>query len=545
MSLGPKRVRFGGVLAAGLSVLMTAPPAMAGICFTSGKVYVQQKVYDKAAWQLECARKEEPENAQAYALLGFARGELRQFASAGAVYQLGIQVAEKKNDKKRVEEMQNNRRAKYIDLFNSGVKALQRAGKVAQDDSRTTDEASPQAGVAKERGEPKDFARFTENGKAHEFWYYPEQKTVYHFAPGGDAPLQVEYRPFQGAQDPKTAATDTTVYPLYTGASALAEAAYNFELAMLIDPTSADIYKNLSYVYEVLGRTDDAIRAAQKGLAIKPGDKDLTQNLRVAAMGRGNRLFKGEKFAESIPAYRAAMSYDEAGRVQYLSLIADAFQNLARKEQKGPQQSAYYDSAGVAYMAVYENAPADSAGAAMKENALYNAAIIQVNLENYKRADEILTKGTQAFPNSKDLWLVAGQTKFQLGDFEGSVAAMKRTVELNPKEADAHQILFHAYNKLNKKAESVSEYTIYKALSEGKPRTGSQLKTWVDSAGNRLPKGHQLDKTKAAEGYPEEVRTYMDGDKTLESWFYWTKGKSITFLEGQVFSQASFPPAKM
>jgi predicted Zn-dependent protease len=196
-------------------------------------------------------------------------------------------------------------------------------------------------------------------------------------------------------------------------------------------------------------------------------------------------------------------------------------------------------------MQVYEKAPADSTGAAMKENALYNAAIIQVNLENYKGAAEILAKGTEAFPNSKDLWLLMGQTKFQLADYEGAVTAMKRTVELNPKEADAHQILFHAYNKQNKKAESVAEYTIYKALSEGKQRTGSQLKTWVDSAGNRLPKGHQLDKTKAAEGYPEEVRSYMDGDKTLESWFYWTKGKSITFLEGQVFSQATFPPAKM
>jgi len=545
MRFGPKGVRFGGVLAAGLSTLIAAQPALAGICFTSGKVYVQQKVYDKAAWNLECARREEPENAQAYALLGFARGELRQFASSGAVYQLGIQVANKKNDKKRAEEMENNRRAKYIDLFNSGVKALQRAGKIAQDDSRTVDEGTPQAAIQKERGEPRDFSHFTENGKPHEFWYYPDQKLVYHFAPGGGDPLQVDYRPFQGAQDPAAAATDTTVYPLYSGASALAEAAYDFELAMLLDPTSADIYKNLSYVYEVLGRPDDAIRAAQKGLAIKPDDKDLKQNLRVAAMGRGNRLFKSEKFAEAIPAYRAAMVYDEAGKVQYLSLIADAFQNQARKLESGPQQSAYYDSAGAAYMSVYENAPSDSTGAAMRENALYNAAVIQVNLKNSKGASEILTKGVEAFPQSKDLWLLLGQTRFELEDYPGSITAMKKVVELDPKEADAHQILFHAYNKTSKKNESVSEYTIYKALSEGKQRTGSQLKTWVDSAGNRLPKGHQLDKTKAAEGYPEEVRTFMDGDKTLESWFYWTKGKSITFLEGQVFSQATFPPTKM
>jgi tetratricopeptide (TPR) repeat protein len=545
MTFGLKRVLFGGVLAAGLSVLITAQPAMAGVCFTSGKVYVQQKVYDKAAWNLECARKEEPDNPQPYALLGYARGELRQFASAGAVYQLGIHAALKKNDKKRADEMENNRRAKYIDLFNTGVKALQRAGKIAQDDSRTMDAGSPQSAVEKEQGEPKEFSRFTESGKSHEFWYYPEKKAAYHFAPGGGEPLQIEYRSFQGAQDPAVAATDTTVYPLYSGASALAEAAYNFELAMLIDPSSADIYKNLSYVYEVLGRPDDAIRAAQRGLAIKPDDKDLKQNLRVAAMGRGNRLFKSEKFAEAIPAYRTAMSYDSAGRVQYLSLIADAFQNMARKKEAGPAQAALYDSAGVAYMTVYENAPADSAGAAMRENALYNAAIIQVNLKNFKGAADILAKGTEAFPNSKDLWLLTGQTKFELGDYDGSIAAMRRTVELDPKEADAHQILFHALNKQNKKSESVAEYTMYKALSEGKQKTGSQLKTWVDSAGNRLPKNHQLDSAKAKDGYPEEVRTFMDGDKTLETWFYWTKGKSVTFLEGQVFSQATFPPAKM
>ena len=77
-----------------------------------------------------------------------------------------------------------------------------------------------------------------------------------------------------------------------------------------------------------------------------------------------------------------------------------------------------------------------------------------------------------------------------------------------------------------------------------KQRTGSQLKTWIDSAPNRLGAKEQLTKTKTAEGYPEEVRTFMDGEKALESWFYWSKGKSITFLEGQVFSQATFPPAR-
>jgi hypothetical protein len=116
-------------------------------------------------------------------------------------------------------------------------------------------------------------------------------------------------------------------------------------------------------------------------------------------------------------------------------------------------------------------------------------------------------------------------------------------VTLDPKSADAHQVLFSAYNKMGKREQSVAEYTLYKALSDGKQRVGNPLKVWVDSAKNRLGANEQLTKTKTAEGYPEEVRTFMDGEKNLESWFYWSKGKSITFLEGQVVSQATFPPA--
>jgi tetratricopeptide (TPR) repeat protein len=542
MVLAPVRGRYVGALAAVilLATLVTGT-ASAGVNFTSGKVYVQQKVYDKAARYLEMARKEEPGNTQVYSLLGFSRAQLRQYTSAGGAFQLGIQVCADKKDTKRADELQKNRSALYADLFNQGIRALGRAGKIAQDDARTTDAGTPQAALEKERGEPKDFSRFTEGGKTQEFWYYPDQKTFYYFAQGSD-PIQAPYKPFSIPADPSVAVTDTTVYPTYTGASAVAEAAYDFELAMLIDASVPDTYKNLSYAYDLLGRPDDSIRAAQRGLTLKPGDEQLTRNLRVAAMGRGNRLYGSGRFLDAIPAYRSAMAFDSVGTVQYLSLIAECYQKGAPSE--GPTRAALLDSASAAYMEVYTRAPADSAGSALRENAIYNAAIIQLNLENTKKGLEILNQGVAAFPNNKDLLLVQGQTKFQAGDMPGAVEAMKRVVVLDPKDADAHQVLFAAYSKLNKRDESVAEYTIYKALSEGKQRTGSQLKVWVDSAANRLGAKEQLTKTRTTEGYPEEVRTFSDGEKALESWFYWSKGKSITFLEGQVFSQATFPPAK-
>ena len=198
-------------------------------------------------------------------------------------------------------------------------------------------------------------------------------------------------------------------------------------------------------------------------------------------------------------------------------------------------------------MQVVDVAPTDSAGMSAKENSLYNAAVIQMTLDRYSKAVTILDKGIAMFPKSKELASLDGQAKYQNTppDYEGSVAAMRKVLELDPKDKDAHQFLFLALNKLKKQDESVAEYTVYKALDSGKLRLGSQLKIWVDSADNRAPKGHQLTKTKDVNGYPDEVRTFSDGDKMLESWFYWSKGKSITFLEGQVFSQSTFPPLKM
>jgi tetratricopeptide (TPR) repeat protein len=229
----------------------------------------------------------------------------------------------------------------------------------------------------------------------------------------------------------------------------------------------------------------------------------------------------------------------------YLSRIAESYQLAAAPTKEGAVgRDSLLNNAANTYMLVVEKAPQDSAGMWAKENSLYNASVIQMTLNRYPKAVEILNQAVAMFPKSKELLSLNGQAKFQTNDFDGTVAAMRKVLELDPKDKDAHQFLFLAFNKLNKRDESVAEYTVFKALSDGKQRLGSQVKIWVDSAGNRLPAGHQLTKTVKADGYPDEVRTYSDGDKTLESWFYWTKGKSITFLDGQVFSQATFPPVK-
>ena len=532
---------LGAALVLGFA-LLAASKAEAGVNFTSGKVYVQQKVYDKACWFLERARQEEPENVQVYSLLAFARSQRRQFTSAGGAFEIGMKLSRQKKDDKRLKELQQNQLAVVANLYNQGVSALGKAGSIRQSDDRTQDAGTPQAAVEKERGAPKDFSRFSEAGKEHEFWYYTDAGLTYAFPPGGGEAMQSPYRPFSATTTPEQAVIDTTIYGPYAGASFVAEAAYNFELSAMIDPNSVDTYKNLSYVYEVLGRTDDAIRAAQRGLTLKPGEVQLQRNLRVAAMGRGNRLFNSGKYQDAIPAYRTAMAYDSASTLIYMTRIADAWYKMADPLPKGAERTAAFDSAAFMYTQIFAVTPPESTMA--RENAIYNAAVIQVTLEKLPEAVKTLDKAVQAFPQNKDLLSLAGQTKYQAGDSQGAVDVLRKALALDPKDPTIHQFLFLSLNKLNKKDESISEYTIYKALNEGKPRIGPQLKTWVDSADNRLGPNHQLKTTLKADGYPDEVRTFADGDKVLESWFYWSKGKAVTFMEGQLFSQATFPAAK-
>ena len=520
-----------------------AAPASAGVNFTSGKVYVQQKVWDKACHFLELARQEEPENTQVYSLLAVARAQQRQYASAGAAMAMGLKLAAEKKDAKRQKEIEQNRDAVFVQLYNQGLAALNRAGGIAADPNRTTgDETTPQGKVEKAQGLPKEFGRFAESGKVHEYWYYPDKGVGYHFAPDMTEGIEFPYKPYAGPPAPETAIVDTTVYAAFDGSCRVEEASYNFILASYVDGRNADDFKNLSYVFELLGRADEAIGAARMGLAIKPDDQQLKMNMRVAVMGPANRAFTGENYPEAIRLYRIAIDLDPASRLVYRSQIADSWYNWANKKEKGPDRTATFDSAAAAYMTLLNEAPAEST--TMRENALYNSAVIYSNLENYKEAVRVLDMAVGLYPKNKELLSLSGQTKYQADDPAGAVTVLKKALEIDPTDETVHQFLFLSYTKLKKQEESVAEYTVYKALSDGKQKVGPALKIWVDSAGNRLGAQQQITKTVGTEGYPDEVRTYPDGDKTLECFFYWGKGKAITFLNGQQFSQLAFPPKK-
>ena len=529
--------------------LVSAAPAWAGICFTSGRVYVQQRVFDKACWYLECARREEPSTLPIYNLLAFARAQERQYRSSGAALQMGLQMAEAdaKKNKKEIEKLIQTRKALNVDLYNKGIAAINKAGQPSFLEGRTQGkEGSPQEKVEKENGVPPYYGIVDEGGRMQEFWYYPEKGKAFHFPPDATAPEVTDYRRYTGLGDPQKAIVDTVEFAPYAGGSYFAEAAYWFELASYVDPTSVDTYNNLSFVYGVLGRADDAMQAAKLGLQIDPRNEKLQKNLRAAAMSTGQRFFGSGEYPAAITAFYSAMQVDTASTLVYMDRIANAWYSQARKLEKGPEQNAAYDSASVAFQRLLQIVPADadSAHLAIRENALYNAAVIYNNLENYPKAAEILEQSVKLFPNNREMATLLGEMRFYANDYARAAEQLKRAIALGPQEARPHQVLFNALVKLNKTTEAQDEYWIYRALQDGSPKRTNVIKIWCDAADNRFGPGNDLNAVRTAEGYPEEVRNFTDEGKVIETWFYWGKGKSFTFRDGKKISAGTFPPVK-
>ena len=366
--------RLPGAVLALCIVSAAAVPASASVCFTSGKVYVQQKVWDKAAMYLECARKLEPDNIQVYLLLGSARAELQQYASAGAAFEIGLQAARKKKDDKKIADLQNPKTFYMSRLYNSGVKAMSLV---------------PPGG--NRRG-------------------------------GGTLPPSRE-RCLRKWRSPTARSTGSSrVVPPGRGCVLLPAGDHGRS-------GSVDSYRNLSYVYDLMGRSDDAMAAARAGLVLAPDDARLRTNLRAAAVGQANRQFKAGKFSEAIPAYRAAIgTIRRAASLQ--SQIASAFYQWAPPWTRSrAERPAILDSAAVAYTGSCPDAPKTRCSSA---RTLTQYGVIYTNRASTRKLGHVLHEAVEEFPKNKDFCRSRARPRYDGGQW-GAVALLKQAVAVNPK----------------------------------------------------------------------------------------------------------------
>jgi len=79
------------------------------------------------------------------------------------------------------------------------------------------------------------------------------------------------------------------------------------------NPRDPDIYRNLGYVYELLGDYENAVKTYQQGSTVASLDKDIFYN----AMGRC--LFRLERFSEAEVQYDKALDYNPSNYAVYVN----------------------------------------------------------------------------------------------------------------------------------------------------------------------------------------------------------------------------------
>ena len=113
-----------------------------------------------------------------------------------------------------------------------------------------------------------------------------------------------------------------------------AEALPLYQSALAQNPQDPEIYRNLGYVYELLGSPEKAVEIYQKGAAVASLDRDYFYN----AMGRS--FFKLERYQEALDQYDKALQQNPVNYAIYVNR-ANARVELRQYEKAVSDYSTY------------------------------------------------------------------------------------------------------------------------------------------------------------------------------------------------------------
>jgi tetratricopeptide (TPR) repeat protein len=284
-----------------------------------------------------------------------------------------------------------------------------------------------------------------------------------------------------------------------------------FQTAIIYDPTREKSLMLIGSLYYELGEVDKAIetfqnvrRMAQERAATaadpteaREMEKRIGDLLKTVYWSLGDQAYQDKDWDGAISFYLKALEFDPENPDLLYQMGGSYYQKAnAVPEEEKPQ---YLEKAVEYYGKVVERVAND-------EDALYNVTV----------------------------------ALFELGRYDEALEKAKALVDVNPKEGDYRILLGRIYSKLNEQEHFVTEYIMGKALLEGRkepPRTAR------DTAQDYGP-GTDILKTLRRMGEPEEIRrfTLASSNEEYVCWFYWSQGKAMAFVNGELKFTSEFKP---
>ena len=359
---------------------------------TSAKLYMQQQQWAKAEESLQREIAKDPNNEEAWFLLGQTRLELKNYEGMNDAYNkaLGVSPAHKA-------EIERNRLAIWANLYNEGVASYNKG----KEDPAEYDTAISQFATAIKL-QPDSSTTYYVAALAHyakkdlEGAQGKLEMCMERDSNNGDAAIflgQLYYlkgSELKEAGDPAAAAT-------------FGKAAEVFEMAYQADPSNAETIANLIDSYEQAGQSDKALALTRDAVARDPQNKIFRYAYGVFLLKQGDNAGSVEQFQKAVdidPNYEDAV-YN----------LGVAYLNWGVREKKDSDQRAE---------------EARKAGKKVSEDRSYQ--------ERFKQALPWLERASEKRPNDALLWQQLGRVYANLNMVEKSKAAFDRFDQISKEE---------------------------------------------------------------------------------------------------------------
>lgn len=294
---------------------------------SSAKVYIQQNNLDAAIEQAQTAIEQEPDNAEAYFVLGNAYGMKQMFREMNEAYTKSIELSDK-----HVEEIDHARLKYWIDIFNTAV------AQIKQDQ---LDEAAENFQLCTEIMPEKIDA-------------YKNLAFVYSQSDNTEGAIEAYKRGLE--VDPTDIEMKNFLGVLYYQGKQYEEAIEILgQVLEEAEPTSEE-YKqalfNTAFSYDLMGKPELAIEAYMNAIEAVPGDKDLLFNL-------ARLHYMQDNYEEAIMWFTKVLELDPADfeanfniGVSYLQMekFEDAIPTLEKATQVSPENANAWTNLGIAYV---------------------------------------------------------------------------------------------------------------------------------------------------------------------------------------------------
>ncbi|TVQ16971.1 MAG: tetratricopeptide repeat protein [Bacteroidetes bacterium] len=208
------------------------------------------------------------------------------------------------------------------------------------------------------------------------------------------------------------------------------------------DKSKYELYPNQLYVaissYETARRLDNSARLNRQ---LAPRYVQLSNEFKK----KGERLFKEEKYAESLRAFEQALKINE-GPVLNAPIDKELMFNTA--------------------LAAYENGNQDKAITHLQtlHNERYspNTTHLLFNLylekEDIVKAEEVLTEGIRDYEKNETLVMLLAELFFEQGNIEGAIEMLENAASENPSEFSFHFTMGLIYQKTEQYPLAIKAY---------------------------------------------------------------------------------------